>query len=315
MSGPVRRDDVVADDPPEPAASAPTLEITESRIAQVGEHRVRRALPRRTRRTVGPWCFIDHLGPLTVDDPSTMGIGPHPHTGLQTVTWLVSGELRHRDSLGSDQVIRPGELNLMTAGNGVAHAEEGTDHRGRFEGVQLWVAQPERTRHGDPAFEHHADLPQVELDHATATVLVGETLGAASPARRDTDHVGIDLVLRSGRSTIAVDPTFEHALVVLDGAVWVGGMNGGDVVEPGHLAYLGSGRDELALTAREDARALLVGGVAFESPITMWWNFVARSTDEVSAAQRSWNADDGRFGTVDSVLDRIPSPTPPWSPA
>ena len=316
MSGPVRNDDVSpvemsAPNAP-PAGSTTTLEITESRTAQVGAHQVRRALPRRERRTVGAWCFVDHMGPATVTDPDTMGIGPHPHTGLQTVTWLLSGELRHRDSLGSDQVIRPGQLNLMTAGQGVAHAEEANDFRGEFQGVQLWVAQPEATRHGDPAFEHHGALPRFELDHGEATMLVGSNEAAASPARRDTDHVGIDLDLAIGSSVVALDPRHEHALVVLTGAVWVGGLSDGTVVEPGHLAYLGTKRDELAFTTREPARALLIGGTPFESPIVMWWNFVARSHDEVTAAQVAWNADDGRFGRVDSVLDRIASPTPPW---
>jgi redox-sensitive bicupin YhaK (pirin superfamily) len=316
MSGPVRADDVTPVEPvPAPPALSPALEITESRGAQVGAHHVRRALPRRERRTVGAWCFVDHMGPALVTDPATMGIGPHPHTGLQTVTWLLSGELRHRDSVGSEQVIRPGELNLMTAGAGVAHAEEANDHRGTFQGVQLWVAQPEATRHGEAAFEHHAELPRAELAHGTASVLVGAALGVTSPARRDTDHVGIDLDLRRGPSTLALDPAFEYALVVLEGAVWVGGISDGRAVVPGHLAYLGGGRDEVGLTAREDARALLVGGVPFESPIVMWWNFVARSKDEVTAAQQAWNADDGRFGTVDSVLDRIPSPVPPWRAA
>jgi redox-sensitive bicupin YhaK (pirin superfamily) len=326
MSGPVRSDDVSPTDSSSAASTngsataaaesaTPVLEITESRAAQVGEHRVRRALPRRGRRTVGAWCFVDHMGPATVSDPATMGIGPHPHTGLQTVTWLLSGELRHRDSLGSDQIIRPGQLNLMTAGNGVAHAEEANDYRGEFQGVQLWVAQPEATRHGDAAFEHHTELPRFDLDHGEAGVLVGTSNGAASTARHDTDHVGVDLVLAAGTSTIALEPGHEHALVVFEGAVWVGGVSDGTVVEPGHLAYLGAGRDELAITAREPARALLIGGTPFESPIVMWWNFVARSHDEVTAAQQAWNADDGRFGTVDSVLDRIASPTPPWRTA
>src|SRR4051794_677678 len=226
MSGPVRADDVVPVELAEGHAETPTIEITESRPAQVGAHTVRRALPRRARRTVGAWCFVDHMGPATVTDPETMGIGPHPHTGLQTVTWLLSGELRHRDSLGSDQVIRPGQLNLMTAGRGVAHAEEATDFRGRFQGVQLWVAQPERTRHDDAAFEHHAELPGFDLDQGEATVLVGASAGVSSPARHDTDHVGIDLVLAPGSSTVALDPSFEHALVVFEGAASVGGSSG-----------------------------------------------------------------------------------------
>jgi redox-sensitive bicupin YhaK (pirin superfamily) len=319
MSGPLRTEDTdpdaPTDEPPTPTSGA-TVEITESRTAQVGAHTVRRALPRRDRRTVGAWCFVDHMGPATVDDPTTMGIGPHPHTGLQTVTWLLSGELRHRDSLGSDQVIRPGQLNLMSAGGGVAHAEEATDYRGRFQGVQLWVAQPEATRHGDAAFEHHAELPRYELESGTAAVLVGASGGVTSPARRDTDHVGIALDLASGRAVLGLDPSHEHALVVVEGEVRIesgGTATEGTIVTPGHLAYLGLDRDELALRASGPTRALLVGGVPFESPIVMWWNFVARSHDEVTAAQVSWNGDDGRFGTVDSVLDRIPSPTPPWT--
>lgn len=291
-----------------PSVPAPTVEVTESREAMVGRQRVRRALPRRARRTVGAWCFVDHLGPGTPEESAEVGIGPHPHIGLQTVTWLVDGELRHRDSLGSDQVIRPGELNLMTAGHGVAHAEEATAYRGRFEGVQLWVAQPEATRHGAAAFEHHVELPILELDRTTATVLVGALGPATSPARRDTDHLGVDLALRPGTSVLPVDPSHELALVVLDGAVSVDGT----VAEPGHLAHLGLGRDELPLTVTESARALLIGGTPFEAPVVMWWNFVARAREEVVAAKAAWNGHDERFGTFTSVLDRIPAPDLPW---
>jgi quercetin 2,3-dioxygenase len=289
--------------------SAAPIEITPSRETEVGGHRVRRALPRRARRTVGAWCFIDHMGPASVAGPSGAGIGPHPHTGLQTVTWLLSGELRHRDSLGSDQVIKPGQLNLMTAGHGVAHAEEGTAYRGELHGVQLWVAQPDATRDGPSAFEHHAELPRVELATGAATVLVGELDGAGSTARRDTDHGGFDLSLRVGRSVLPLRPDFEHAVVVFDGAVLVDGS----VIEPGRLGYLSPGRDELAIEARQPARALVVGGVPFPSPIFMWWNFVARTREEAQAAGAAWNGRDARFREVDSTLDRIAAPAPPWS--
>jgi redox-sensitive bicupin YhaK (pirin superfamily) len=249
------------------------------------------------------------MGPASVAGMSGAGIGPHPHTGLQTVTWLLSGELRHRDSLGSDQVIRPGQLNLMTAGRGVAHAEEGTAYRGELHGVQLWVAQPDATRDGPPAFEHHGDLPRVELGTAVATVLVGELDGAGSAARRDTDHGGFDLSLQPGRTVVPLRSDFEHAVVVFDGAVLVDGS----VVEPGHLGYLTSGRDELVVEAQEPVRALLVGGLPFPSPIFMWWNFVARTREEAAAAGSAWNGGEARFGEVDSTLDRIAAPAPPWS--
>jgi redox-sensitive bicupin YhaK (pirin superfamily) len=288
------------------------VEITPSRESLVGQQRVRRALPHRARRTVGAWCFIDHMGPTDVTEAGMVGIGPHPHTGLQTVTWLTAGELLHRDTVGSEQTIRPGQLNLMTAGHGVAHAEEPTTYHGRVHGVQFWVAQPERTRRGVPAFEHHPELPQLDLDGAVATVLVGSLGGTASPARRDTDHVGIDLRLRPGTTVVPLERTHEHALVVLEGAVEVRSGDAGTIVEPGHLAYLGSDRDELALASRDDTSAVLVGGVPFESPVLMWWNFVARTHDEIDAAQREWNDRAERFGEIASTLDRIPAPTPPW---
>lgn len=278
---------------------------------------VRRALPRRTRRTVGPWCFADHFGPATVTDEEGLDVGPHPHLGLQTVTWVVEGQILHRDSLGSEQLIRPGQLNLMTAGNGVSHAEE---HPGGFagtlHGIQLWVAQPERTRHDAPAFEHHEALPLVELDHGTATVLVGELGGKTSPARRDTAQVGADLALRPGPSTLALEPGFEYALVVLDGAVTLPGtgVDGqADPIAPGFLTYLGMGRDELTLRADEATRVVLLGGEPFESEILMWWNFVGRTHEELELATSEWNAGADRFGDPGSRLVRIPAPLPSWN--
>ena len=265
--------------------------------------------PDRSRRTVGAWCFADHMGPLPPDDTPT-GIGPHPHSGLHTVTWLVEGELLHRDSLGSEQIIRPGHLNLMVAGRGVSHAEEPTGRTGGgLHGIQLWVAQPEATRHDPPAFEHHPSLPQVEVGSALATVLVGALDGTESPARRDTDLVGVDIRLHRGEAVLPIEPTFEHALVVLDGAVHVDGR----LLAPGEGAYTGPGRHQLNLTAAEDARLLVLGGTPFESAVVMWWNFVGRTRREVAEAGRQWNAGAGPFGETGSSLARIPAPDPPWT--
>ena len=286
-----------------------SVEVTESHTAEVGSMQVRRALPRRARRTVGSWCFVDHMGPVPVEPDRGVDVAPHPHIGLQTVTWLLAGEILHRDGLGSEQVIRPGQLNLMTAGRGIAHSEEATGrYRGDLHGVQLWVALPEETRHGDPAFEHHAELPRTELDAGAATVLVGELHDATSPARRDTDHLGAELSLVRGTSTLAVDPAHELALVAFDGALHVEGTE----VTPGHLAYLGTGRDELAITADGPVRALLVGGVPFPEPVVMWWNFVGRTRDEIVRAHDDWMRDDGRFARVASPLPRIEVGPPPW---
>jgi quercetin 2,3-dioxygenase len=310
MSGPVAPSDVDTTAASESVTSdRPVVELLPGTNAQVGALGVRRVLPRRAHRTVGAWCFLDHMGPAAVTEAEGVDIGPHPHIGLQTVTWLLSGEVLHRDSLGSEQLIRPGQLNLMTAGAGIAHAEESTGrYRGMLHGAQLWVAQPEATRHGASAFEHHAELPRVELDHGTSTVLVGTFSGATSPARRDTDHVGVELDLRAGTTVVPLRPAHEHALIVLDGAVMVDGLP----IEPGVLAYLGCRRDELAVLTEAPARALVIGGAPFEEPVLMWWNFVARTRDEMDAARGEWQAQGGRFGPVSSRLARIDAPVPLW---
>jgi redox-sensitive bicupin YhaK (pirin superfamily) len=306
VSGPVSS----TDGPAAPGRDSPAgsdVEIIEGRATEVGGFAVRRVLPRRPRRTVGPWCFVDHLGPGAVSAERGMDIGPHPHIGLQTVTWLVEGAVLHRDSLGSEQVIRPGQLNLMTAGHGVSHSEETSGiHTGRVHGAQLWVAQPSATRDGAPAFEHHAELPRVELPHGDATTLVGDFLGVTSPARRDSPQVGVELALRAGQSSLSLEPTFEHALVVLDGAVSVQGRP----VTVGQLAYLGTGRDELVVDVGDPARLLLLGGEPFPEALYMWWNYVARTRDEIATAHREWTDGDERFGAVDTSLARIDVPPP-----
>jgi redox-sensitive bicupin YhaK (pirin superfamily) len=253
------------------------------------------------------------MGPATVSVDRGVDIGPHPHIGLQTVTWLAAGEILHRDSLGSEQVIRAGQLNLMTAGIGVAHSEEATGrYAGELHGIQLWVAQPESTRNGRPAFEHHAELPRVDVGRrsaSTATVVVGDFAGAVSPARRDTDHAGVDVELRAD-AELPLRADYEYAIVVLDGAVDVEGT----AVTPGHLAYLGSGREAVALRGSA-ARLVLLGGVPFDDDILMWWNFVARTRDEVDDARAAWQAFDHRFGVVASALARIDAPEPMWRAA
>jgi len=308
VSGPVTTDD----EAPAEGGCGDThreLEVTDPHEAQVGRFRVRRALPRRARRTVGSWCFVDLMGPAEVSADRGLDVPPHPHIGLQTVTWLLAGEGLHRDSLGTEQVLAPGQLNLMTAGRGIAHSEEATGrYAGPLQGVQLWVAQPDATRHGEPAFEHHAELPQVDLGSAVATVLVGELAGECSPARRDTDHLGADLQLRPGETVLPLGPDHEHAVLVVDGEVEVAGT----AVRAGQLAYVGVGHDELPLSAWGPARIMLLGGVPFPDRLVMWWNYVARSEDEVTDAHRAWaDGDEQRFGPVASPLPRtVPDPPP-----
>jgi len=304
VSGPINE----ADAGPENAAGtvpARAVDILPSRRADVAGTPVRRALPRRARRTIGAWCFLDHFRPEDPDDPPGM-IGPHPHIGLQTVTWLLDGESLHTDSLGSEQLIRPGQLNLMSAGGGVAHAEDGRESGRAAHGVQLWVAQPEATRHGAPAFEHHGELPKLALRSGDATVLVGELGGARSPARTDSPLVGADLAF-DGPVQLPLQPEFEHGFVVLTGAVVIEESR----VEADTLVYLGRGRDELQLRSDRPTRVLLLGGTPFDE-ILMWWNFVARTREEMNAAYRDWESDSERFGTVATDLSRIAAPRPHW---
>jgi len=328
VSGPVREVDLDDGRPDGHATGRATdtidlVEVREGRHADVGGLDVVRVLPTKGRRTVGAWCFVDLMGPVDLDDPDPLEVGPHPHIGLATVTWLMDGEALHTDSLGTEQVIRAGQLNLMTAGRGISHAEIAS--RAPFRGAQLWVAQPESTRHGDPAFEHHAELPGIELPAVprgaaggpagggttTGSVLLGTVAGGTSPARADTALVGVDLTLAAGTTTVPLDRRFEHAVAPLDASIRVAGH----VVEPGSLALVPVGVDELPLEARASGvRALLLGGEPLDGPIAMWWNFVARDRDELTAAWRDWNSRGERFGEVASPLARIEAPPPPWVP-
>ena len=292
-----------------PLSSA--FKIIAGRNTTVGNLRVRRILPRAPIRTVGPWCFVDHMGPVFAAGENVPEIAPHPHIGLQTVTWLLEGELVHRDGLGSDVVIRPGALNLMTAGRGVAHSEEATaGFRGQFHGVQLWVAQPSQSRDGPPQFEHHTTLPQLEVGNIAATILAGDFAGGSSPARRDSDLVGVDLLVHKGGTSVPLEPVREHALVVLEGELIVEGR----LVVPGNLYFLGDGRGELGLSSSSDCHALLIGGLRFPEPILMWWNFVARTQEEIDLACADWQSRCGtRFAAVKSSLPPIEAPRPPWA--
>ncbi|HET9517096.1 MAG TPA: pirin family protein [Actinoplanes sp.] len=269
---------------------------------------VTRTLPHRRRRMVGAWCFLDAYGPQRVADTGGMRVGPHPHIGLQTVSWLLAGEVLHRDSLGSLQEIRPGQLNLMTAGRGIAHSEETpATHSGVLHGVQLWVALPAAARDTAPAFAHHADLPVFADRGVRATVLMGELGGAASPARCHTPLVGAEVTLAAGTAgRLPLDTGFEYAVLVLGGSATV---NGGAPLSPGPLYYLGSGQRELSVGAPSGARLMLLGGVPFDERIVMWWNFVGRDHDEIVEARDDWVIG-RRFGAV-LGYDGAPLPAPP----
>ncbi|MCB9663641.1 MAG: pirin family protein [Alphaproteobacteria bacterium] len=276
---------------------------------------VRRLLPRRACRRVGAWVFLDHFGPT---DGSAMHVPPHPHIGLQTVTWLLEGEVEHLDSLGSRQVIRPGQLNWMTAGEGIVHAELG--RHGRAHGVQLWVALPREAAHGAPSFAHHAALPEVVRDGARVTVLAGTVAGATSPAVTHTPLSAADLRLDAGTDLAwSLEPAHEHGVAVLEGEVVVAGH----ALAPGVLLYLPPGTPAVQLVATGPARLMVIGGAPLDDELVLYWNFVARSREEVVEAVARWR--NGGFARVPGYdgpgLPAPPEPAPtlravaPWGPS
>jgi hypothetical protein len=268
---------------------------------------VTRTLPHKDRRMIGAWCFVDQYGPENVSGSAGMRVPPHPHTGLQTVSWLVEGDVLHRDSLGSHQLVRPAQLNLMTAGKGIAHSEESPPGRPpNLHGVQLWVALPERDRHVVPHFEHHPDLPVLTDLGVSVTVIMGALDGSTSPAQVYSPLVGAEVELDAdANALLPLRPEFEYAVLTLSGTVAVDGID----LDTGPLLYLGTGRSDLALRTSRPGRVLLLGGEPFDEQIVMWWNFVGRSHDEIVGFRADWGAGD-RFGDVRGY-DGDPLPAPP----
>jgi quercetin 2,3-dioxygenase len=297
----------VGADGPAPAALPELLDGAPVALGGPRGMIVTRTLPHKQRRMVGAWCFLDAYGPQELGDSAGMRVGPHPHLGLQTVSWLVEGEILHRDSLGSLQEIRPGQLNLMTAGRGISHSEETpAEHGDVLQGVQLWVALPNSDRDVPPAFAHHADLPVLTDGGLRATVLMGELAGLVSPARCYTPLVGAEITLAAGADArLPLRPDFEYAVLALDGAATVDGVT----LKPGPLLYLGEGRSEVRFAAGSAARVMLLGGEPFTERLVMWWNFVARDHEEIVQARAQW-ADGTRFGEVRGYAG-APMPAPP----
>ena len=265
---------------------------------------VRRTLPQKQRSLIGAWCFCDHYGP----DDVSMDVAPHPHTGLQTVSWLFTGEIEHRDSHGIHAYVRPGELNLMTGGRGIAHSEVSTAESSVLHGVQLWLALPDAHRGAPRDFQHYVP-PTVAVDGAAVRVFLGSLAGSASPVRTFTPLLGAEIVLPAGASlTLDVAPSFEHGVLLDTGDVTLGST----ALSPGSLGYVGTGRSTLTLSSVDGARVVLLGGEPFGEEIVMWWNFVGRTHDEIAGFREEWQAETDRFGRVEGYPgDRLPAPPLP----
>ncbi|MGW0043189.1 pirin family protein [Rhodococcus sp. NPDC003348] len=279
---------------------------------------VRRSLPQRGQTLIGAWCFLDHYGPDDVRHSGGMKVAGHPHTGLQTVSWVFSGEIEHRDTTGAHAIVRPREVNLMTAGSGIAHSEFSTPDTAFLHGVQLWVALPDEHRFTAPAFEHYAP-PVLDVEGAQAVVFLGSLFGHTSPVRTFTPLLGAELTLQAGQSLrVELDPSFEHGVMVDTGSVTVAGVD----ATIGQLVYLPAGPAGLDLVASAEGpvRILLLGGEPFGEQIVMWWNFVGRSHDEIAGYREDWqrerddqsDPDTSRFGPFPAQWRQtIPAPILP----
>lgn len=303
-----------------PGPMALTLEAREVPLGGLRAMKVRRSLPQRGLPTIGAWCFLDRFGP----QEAVMRVEPHPHIGLQTVTWPLVGEVRHRDGLGSDVVLRRGALNLMTSGHGIAHSEYSLgEDAAPLDALQLWVALPEEARHGAPGFETHASLPTVALealrgDDAVATVIMGVLAGVESPATTYTPIVGAEIAIPAGSTVrVPLDPAWEHGVVAVSGDVEVADGTVTDAAgtlgapPPDGILYLGTDRSEITLSSAAGATVVLLGGEPFPDALVMWWNFVGRTHDEIVAAWHDWNGRTGRFAEVPGHDTRIPAPPMP----
>jgi quercetin 2,3-dioxygenase len=291
------------------------VQVITSREVPLGGPRVmtvRRTLPQRTRSLIGAWCFADHYGPDDVARTGGMDVPPHPHTGLQTVSWLFTGEIEHRDTTGVHELVRPGELNLMTGGYGVAHSEVSTGDSGTLHGVQLWTALPDHARNVPRDFVHHVPEP-LHLDGATGRVLLGSLAGHASPVSTHSPLLGAGLVLDPfAELGLDVASDFEHGVLVDEGPVLLEGVE----LARTELGYVppGTQRLQLANPAGRPARVMLLGGEPFTEPLVMWWNFVGRSHEEIAGFREEWEAGSERFGRVEGYsgrVQRLPAPPMP----
>jgi redox-sensitive bicupin YhaK (pirin superfamily) len=288
-----------------PGTAAGAVEILQPRLVPLGGPRamtVRRTLPQRQRSLIGGWCFADHYGPDQVAGTGGMRVPPHPHTQLQTASWLFAGEVEHRDSAGHHALVRPGELNLMTAGRGISHSEVSTAATTVLHGAQLWVALPSAARFTEPGFQHYVPEP-VPGGGFTVRVFIGSMLGSSSPVTGYSPLLGAELSLDPGAvARLPVQRGFEHGVLVDTGTVTLNAAP----LRPAQLGYAAPGSSTLELRAgTAPARVLLLGGEPLGERIVMWWNFIGRTHDEIVAYRTAWQ----------SLITPTPASTPPPAPA
>lgn len=286
-------------------ATGAVFEGFPARETSLGTLKIVRALPIRQKRLVGPWCFLDRFGPLSFSDAKPLDVAPHPHIGLQTVSWLVQGEIVHNDSLGNESFLRPGGVNVMTSGAGIAHAEETPPkNSGLLNGVQLWVALPDADRNGQASFQHVEEVPIIEQRGGVVSVFAGSLLGCSSSAKHFSPILGVDVLLRETASIeLPLDPSFEHAALLISGDARINDHS----IDGKSLYYLGTDRSSVEFSSIDGCRLLLIGGAPFPEQILMWWNFVARTPEEIAHARSDWQNHE-RFGEVRYGGPRLDAP-------
>jgi redox-sensitive bicupin YhaK (pirin superfamily) len=293
-------------------ACAAIAHVVVPRTVDLGDgFSVRRALPSARSRMVGPFIFFDHFGPAEFRAGAGLDVRPHPHIGLATVTYLFDGEIVHRDSLGTAAAIKPGEINLMTAGRGIVHSERtGAQKRATgspIHGLQMWVALPEAKEEMAPAFAHHevGEFPLIIDDRKVVRVVIGSLYGERSPVPTVHETMFANIALRAG-ATLPLDADHEErALYVIDGTVDISG----DKFEPGRLLVFKPG-DRVTIKALTDAHLVICGGAPMDGPRHIWWNFVSSRKDRIEQAKAEWAA--GHFGKVPGdEIEFIPLPEKP----
>ena len=273
----------------------------------LGGFTVRRALPAKVRRMVGPYIFFDHMGPARFPIGEGVDVRPHPHIGISTVTWLFDGEIIHRDSLGFHQPIQPGAVNFMTAGRGIVHSERTSpverERGAMLHGIQLWLALPAELQEIAPAFTHYPaeTIPVAESLEPRVTVIIGEAYGARSPVETLSSTLYVEALFSEPSQLLLPDNYEERAVYLVEGELMIGDCK----LETGEMAVI---RPSASATIRSDgpARAMLIGGQSYPESRTIWWNFVSSSKERIEEAKRDWS--EGRFGSVPGEIELIPLP-------
>ena len=292
------------------AASPLSVQRIAARKGSLGEGmEIARALPTKERRMVGAWCFLDHLGPINFPSDGGLHVGAHPHTRLQTFTWMIEGEILHRDSLGFEQVVRAGQVNLMTAGYGISHTEDSLRGGERLHAAQLWIALPDAVADQPPAFDHYPQVPQWQEQGCAWSLMAGSYGAHTAPTKLYSPLLGLEVLTQEPvQVQLSLQADFEHGLLALGGGFTVDGQSFG----ADELAYLAPGNTSLTVALQPNTRLFVIGGTPMTDPVTIWWNFLGSDFDAIRGYRAQWEARDARFGRVkEGEHRRLIAPTLP----